>query len=781
MIISYPFLGDQDNKADETQAENVRVDINDYECAHGIYPVSFNQRWHGGCHLQPQHTKEPICAIADGIIVAYRIASDMVTDGNNQKHHNSFVLLKHTTETGEGRSITFYSLYMHLHCLDSGVTQPERLKVIEKLRTASGASTSGGVHDGQTKVNRKDILGYAGGMYGNCFIHFEVFMEDKDLTQYFDAPKTRLGVANPTAHADTETDYWGNSYYLIPQGTLMRATHPYADAHSVAAPAHGHHAQPARPNPNALTFAALPGTESSPAKLWVQMRFEKGDKWTTVWNAGTGVRISTEDKGTKEADFEYSLYNRASKLYPTCPSAGYELLRFGRILGPDRFAATAPATTQDNWQPVEFATGQSGYVNLSAASVIKLSDSDFPAASGWQKVTEGATDPARNDGICDIAALQKLIKDADSNHDGITTPEELAAWVQKDEVRNKLRRMICQAPTEWDKSINEARFAPLRKAGAKVEQPAQDNAYGKFKSFVEKFQFWDQTGGLSNTIWHFHPLEFVGHFRKCGWLSKDELERIYPDHLFNRGFAPVPSEVREKYRVHFNKVTRKYCFNDSARLPHFLGQGAIESNRFCQMVEGTHTPTAINAKLPDMVSEDLLGHWYGQIQPQEQNNYYKEPRGGKRSYSWFNGNCGDVDAQKFRGRGFKQITGRALYANYWVYRGWPVLPFDENWWNDPQWIAQNAAGMRKRPAVIDDPQKISIDAYSAIDCGAVYLVSERAKTKSKMDSDRGIATTLAEKKTEKEIIETVTKAINGGSSALELRVDATRLAKEILL
>lgn len=39
------------------------------------------------------------------------------------------------------------------------------------------------------------------------------------------------------------------------------------------------------------------------------------------------------------------------------------------------------------------------------------------------------------------------------------------------------------------------------------------------------------------------------------------------------------------------------------------------------------------------------------------------------SYRWINGNSGDLDAHKFRGRGFKMLTGLDACSSYWVYRG----------------------------------------------------------------------------------------------------------------
>src|SRR5471030_3013434 len=112
MLISFPFLpGSTNGSADsyEQAALSEIVKLDDYESSHGIYPISRDRRWHGGVHLTPKLVNEPVRAIADGTVVAYRVASDSV-----EGHDTGFVLLKHETETGQERSITFYSLYMHL-------------------------------------------------------------------------------------------------------------------------------------------------------------------------------------------------------------------------------------------------------------------------------------------------------------------------------------------------------------------------------------------------------------------------------------------------------------------------------------------------------------------------------------------------------------------------------------------------------------------------------------------------------------------------------------------
>ncbi|WP_340520598.1 hypothetical protein [Cupriavidus necator] len=133
-----------------------------------------------------------------------------------------------------------------------------------------------------------------------------------------------------------------------------------------------------------------------------------------------------------------------------------------------------------------------------------------------------------------------------------------------------------------------------------------------------------------------------------------------------------------------------------------------------------------------IVPESTLGHWYGEI-PAEDDAWFRSEKFNSRgvriasSYDWRNGNCDRGDAQKFRGRGFKQLTGRSNYAAYWVFRGWiSLLSFSSSWWLDPEFIARNRVGMKKVPATIDSPQDVSIPE-NCIDSAGFYLRFERPK------------------------------------------------------
>jgi predicted chitinase len=98
----------------------------------GHYLLGSNGFWHGGIHITdasaPQCVRdEPLRAIADGVVVAYRINRDHLVSnllGSELRYSSSFVLIRHdyhspaNTEEGPDKgkqnSLTFYSLYMHL-------------------------------------------------------------------------------------------------------------------------------------------------------------------------------------------------------------------------------------------------------------------------------------------------------------------------------------------------------------------------------------------------------------------------------------------------------------------------------------------------------------------------------------------------------------------------------------------------------------------------------------------------------------------------------------------
>lgn len=209
--------------------------------------------------------------------------------------------------------------------------------------------------------------------------------------------------------------------------------------------------------------------------------------------------------------------------------------------------------------------------------------------------------------------------------------------------------------------------------------------------------------------------------------------------------------------------------NKPLRASHFFGQGLVETMGLQLMVEGSVS----FARNP--------GH--ASFQP-EANGYYADPMdlyGYFHNYERTGNDLGNVersnlrnrqgdalavaisrdvrnrpvvtaptvaqidanqsrvgDGMKFRGRGFKQMTGRSNYAQYWVFRGWlrTGIDFDDNWWLAPR----RPTDAPRRPAPIADPQRISTVPFNCIDSGGQFA----ARNGILRQADGGITRTNAD-------------------------------------
>ncbi|WP_167306957.1 hypothetical protein [Paraburkholderia hospita] len=127
---------------------------------------------------------------------------------------------------------------------------------------------------------------------------------------------------------------------------------------------------------------------------------------------------------------------------------------------PHPMSAPSARTT---WMRATFAQEQEGYIDINAASIIKLSDADFPFFTGWQKVSESNT-PFSDDGMCDVDQLRKIVDDVAPQTTGpneSVDQDALSNYVRGNAVREKLHGFICEAPTEWNSAHDDVRYAKL--------------------------------------------------------------------------------------------------------------------------------------------------------------------------------------------------------------------------------------------------------------------------------------------------------------------------------
>ncbi|CAB3768260.1 M23 family metallopeptidase [Paraburkholderia humisilvae] len=591
MIISPPFLPSTGLRpADPTVVDPMMDVVDTYEQAHGIYPIAFDRRWHCGVHLMPAMQNEKVHAIADGVVVAYRVCQHAYDGGGRGERdsHAGFVLLRHTTETGDGRTLTFYSLYMHLLDLasyQSVSADAKHLPEFLRMPTAGDGSAVPPAQPGDgRRVNRKDVLGWMGECQGMRHLHFEIFMTKSDFDAYFG--QTRLG--DTSTDTATGVDCWGHSYYMIPANRTFVSLPPGIDAHQRL---HG------------IPFDALQ-TGRNTQELIVETYFHKGSRYTNAWSmAADGKRTLLTEKPVVEKDYEYDMYRRAAALYPACPSDGYELLRFGRILAkPETLDAGDARAT---WMRVPYAPGAQGYIDVSKDDVVKLSDADFPFFMGWRKISEGDS-PFSADGLCDIDELKKLVSDTTDHHARYETAkggerkseDNAMRYIRgNDRVRRQLRGFVCEAPSEWDSSHNEQRYRKLKDEGEFYH--GNETGYKQFMDLLTSFQFWNATGLPSGQkLWFFHPLEFIRHFRKCGWLSAEELLAMFPSIALRslgkgRWTAErvLPSRgMAANFAPELNRAMHKFGVTTPLRRAAFLGNAMQETQWFSSLVERTSSP-----------------------------------------------------------------------------------------------------------------------------------------------------------------------------------------------
>lgn len=719
MIITYPI------QIPYTQGSQQRVVpdtlFNNSEILSGSFPMGKNRFWHGGVHIHPTDRATPIRAVADGELMAYRYDDVDATDAFFDKvpYSRSFVLLKHETELGQttlGTStLTFYSLYMHLQAWNEvkGKSSDQAVNFLKKAVAQ------------HTPVDKE----------GNPTL-------DKHKRPV--VVKAHVEAAVPTADGACHT---GSGYARIKRGDILGYCGNIPD--NLSTPSRGIHFE--------IFFSDVTFMDNAIKTLWGRCVLTRelvaheelltkqtlnvdptkplavdknpstdGYKKITVdkrtyWVSDdqiTARDVEVPDPKHKKQTIKQAQHYASSKElqgYKKSPAKNQKILAKGAPIIP----------WLDPWLKAgefrqETIDGKS-WIQVYAPDVNRLywaekSTLHFTSDADWAQFHKLEEHGAfSTDGFIDDDGLQKLLdvyeKDrADKNVKGLADDED------------KLRHLITKHPTEWSKFDIAKRFQRVTQDAFGPAKLKQDQ-FTKLSAHIERLSFWEQVPGLPSAkgIWHAHPVKFIEQLAKCMWLSKSELALIYPEKTGSGDAIShgTSDEVREEYRAEINKCCFRYGVNSRLRLAHFFGQGAIESGSLTLMLEkASGTAYENNSAL---------------------------------------GNTQPGDGPKFKGRGFKQLTGRYNYAEYWVFKGWLKKgeDFDFGWERDPN----------KRFPKIDDPEKLVKHAY-CIDAGCWYIAIFRNGTVAAMDKDNVTA---------------VTRAINGGENALAERTEFTNRIRKVLL
>ena len=417
------------------------------------------------------------------------------------------------------------------------------------------------------RIWRKDKIGTAGLIYGQPNrIHFEIVAAQDQIAHFFGRA---TGPLTTTANGRVDAIY-GDAYVKLPVGTPFHTEVLFRDPQHQQRPVTGQ------------VNAALAHTSTE--ELFVGLHYESGNCTITTYREDGSVVGTFAEPG----QVEYGLYKLATDRFPACPSAGYELLRFGRVIGPD---ALNPANAA-HWRQVPFGAGTTGWVNLNAQGLFKFSDADLPHWRGWQLMDDDADGDVR----CNSAAMGALLE-AQMPGTQLNAPTTVNAALRTPEVQEKIKRLVCKFPTEWDDTDAQidARYGWVRELPEPDRLVGED--YDKFKAFIKKLGFWSAASArlaeLPENHWHFSPREFIGLFRACGWLTTAEFKQMIPNFALRywRGGNPpqtrhywegIPFQEPKAQRIRqqmpfLNLMLRKTGINTAVRMAGFFGNAIQET------------------------------------------------------------------------------------------------------------------------------------------------------------------------------------------------------------
>lgn len=332
----------------------------------------------------------------------------------------------------------------------------------------------------------------------------------------------------------------------------------------------------------------------------------------------------------------------------------------------------------------EVATGPVDFAHVKIEDGVKLVTQNDWRELGFTLLEEdnddadGYIDPEKipSSMFKDIFKRVDGISSLNSQNGGILTGKEIKDALQQDkELRNDLYKIIAGHPSEWHSTTqNNMRILCEELKTKNTEEEYKRAIQFEIDRFL-KCEFVSQIEGLTQKLWHFHPVIAVDYIRnneKTSLVCKHcgSIINITADFMLK--IAPQSKvKFRDDFSSHVNGIFNKYGISTCKQITHILSQSFVETLGFTSFKESlNYTKRSYTAKSLYNLSPTIINAGFEKkglgFYTREQKLKYIDDNllGNESNYAAHCYGNDEYPGRDYRGRGLLHLTHFLAYKQF---------------------------------------------------------------------------------------------------------------------